>query len=107
MDHTEFDSIDVAAPWATSTTTASELLDLLRTRPAWHADAACREHPEVSFFPERGEPTEPAKAICRGCLVRDECAAFADADFAARSHGIWGGTSTRERRAARGRRAAA
>jgi len=41
---------------------------------AWHADAACREHPEVSFFPGQHESTAPAKA-CAACLVRAECLA--------------------------------
>ena len=70
------------------------VLDLLaRARPAWHADALCREHPEVNFFPERGESAEPAKAVCARCAVRAECAAYG-ADEAA---GIWGGLSRRVR----------
>jgi len=45
------------------------LLEMVaRSRPAWHADAACLEHPEVNFFPGRGESLAPAKAICAGCL---------------------------------------
>ena len=28
-------------------------------RPAWHADALCREHPGVSWFLDRGEPMDP------------------------------------------------
>ncbi len=36
----------------------------LLERPAWHADAACREHPEVDWFPERGDDQGPAKAVC-------------------------------------------
>lgn len=79
----------------------NELLDLLQ-RPAWMADALCREHPEVRFFPERGEPTAPAKAICRDCLVRQECEAFGRDE----AHGIWGGLSNRERRRLRGQRLA-
>jgi WhiB family redox-sensing transcriptional regulator len=57
--------------------------------PAGHADAACREHPEVSWFPERGEPTTAAKAICSGCLVKQECAAYALGHEEALD-GIWG-----------------
>jgi hypothetical protein len=48
-----------------------ELLALLE-RPAWMRDAACREHPEVSFYPDLGQSPEPARAVCAGCLVRDE-----------------------------------
>lgn len=77
---------------------ASELLELV-ARPAWHADAACREHPEITWFPERGEHIVDARAVCAGCLVRVECLAFAlehessDPD----THGVWGGLSRGER----------
>ena len=81
----------------------AELFDavaVLTRRPAWHADALCREHPEIDFFPVRGESVEAAKAVCARCLVRDECLATALAmcdsglDGAV---GIWGGTSQQER----------
>ena len=39
----------------------------------WDRDALCREHPEVNFYPGRGESSEPAKAVCRECLVKREC----------------------------------
>ena len=58
------------------------------TRPDWQKDAACREHPEVNFFPERGESTAPAKAVCSTCLVADECAAYALENGI--KDGIWG-----------------
>lgn len=79
-------------------TRLSDLLELLH-RPAWMADAACREHPEVEFFPTRGQSTRPAKAVCANCLVRQECAAYAvehNADGG--SDGIWGGLTAHERR---------
>jgi hypothetical protein len=44
-------------------------------RPPWVADAACREHLEVDFFPQRGEFPDAARAVCSGCLVRRECLA--------------------------------
>lgn len=68
-------------------------------RPDWQADAACREHPEVNFFPERGESTAPAKAICSTCLVADECHQYAIDNGI--KDGIWGGGSGRERRTER------
>lgn len=71
---------------------------LERLRPRWHRDAACREHPEVNFFPARGESTGAARGVCADCLVRSECLDYAitnDAD------GIWAGTSGGERRAMR------
>ncbi len=75
------------------------LLDVLTARPAWHADAACREHPEVVFFPELGQSSAPAKAVCERCLVRDECRAHALADPTL--NGVWGAMSEPERREAR------
>jgi WhiB family redox-sensing transcriptional regulator len=76
-------------------------LDELLDAPPWMADALCAEpaYPTSMFFPERGEPTEPAKAVCARCLVRQECLAYALA--AGIPLGIWGGTSGRERRALR------
>jgi hypothetical protein len=47
------------------------------------------------WFPRRGEPNEPAMAICRRCLVLDDCLAFAVAN--PELQGIWAATSTRER----------
>jgi WhiB family redox-sensing transcriptional regulator len=72
------------------------LLELLTSRPAWHADAACKEHAEVSWFPARGETGEAAKAICASCLVAEECRAWAAGQD--RLVGIWGGLSGHERR---------
>lgn len=74
---------------------------LLAPRPAWMADALCREpdHAAVNFFPTRGEATEPAKAVCARCPVADECLAFAL--DSARTSGIWGGTTERQRRRSR------
>lgn len=77
-------------------------LDDLLHPPAWHADAACRDHPELSWFPDRGEDLRPARAVCASCLVRSECLSAALED--AYTNGVWGGTSERERR--RMRRAA-
>lgn len=75
------------------------------TKPRWMRDGACLEHPELSWFPERGMPTAPAKAVCASCLVRDECLAYAlDNPL---MHGIWGATSDRERRAMKRRQHAA
>ena len=68
---------------------------LALVRPPWHADAACREHPELTWFPERGQPTEPAKTVCAGCLVATECRS---AGIDGRELGIWGGLSERNRR---------
>jgi len=74
----------------------SELCELTR-RPAWHRDAACRGHTDL-FFPIRGQATEPAKAICATCLVRDECLAAALEMGDGGPVGVWGGMSARERK---------
>jgi len=79
-------------------------------RPAWQAEAACRGMGTELFFPTRGEPTRAAKAVCAGCPVSAECldyALSAHGDVRSERHGIWAGTSERERRQVRkGRRAA-
>lgn len=51
------------------------------------------------FYPERGASTADAKAVCAGCVVRDDCLEYALAN--GEKFGIWGGTSERERRALR------
>jgi WhiB family redox-sensing transcriptional regulator len=51
----------------------------------------------VSFYAELGESLEPARAVCAGCLVRDECLDPA-LDHQER-YGLWGGKSWRERQA--------
>lgn len=64
----------------------------------WQRHAACRGEPTELFFPERGEPTEPARAICAGCPVREPCLQEALTHDTLADIGIWGGTSARERR---------
>jgi WhiB family redox-sensing transcriptional regulator len=75
-----------------------EVADLL-DRPSWMADALCAEYPLAVFFPHRGEDIEPARAVCRACLVRRECLAYAlpRGDL----HGVWGGSSRLQRKQAR------
>lgn len=72
------------------------LEDLLR-RPAWHGDAACREHPAAMWFPSQGEDVSPAREICAGCLVRHECRTFA-LEQPSWLAGVWAGTTGRDRR---------
>ena len=78
-------------------TVASEPDPFAWLRLPWHADAACKEHvDDVQWFPERGESSAPAKAVCAACLVNVECLAFALAERI--EHGVWAGTSARQRR---------
>lgn len=76
----------------------SLLAALARARPAWHADGACLEHPELDWFAGRAADQAEAVAVCAGCLVRDECLAFAMDN---REQGVWGGTTEDERRVMR------
>ncbi len=76
------------------------LAELLPPRPAWMAAAACRDRPDVTWFPEKGQSTAPAKAICSECPSKVPCLAFA---LETEADGVWGGTSVKERRAAQRR----
>ncbi|MFL6112391.1 MAG: WhiB family transcriptional regulator [Catenulispora sp.] len=74
----------------------------------WQLSAACRGLESARFFSpsgERGraraERERSARAICGGCVVREECARFA-AESGER-HGVWGGLTDRERQARRQR----
>lgn len=70
--------------------------ELTRRRPKWMASASCAGLTEL-FFPNRGDDVRPAKAICAGCPVAAECAAFA-VDAGPLLVGVWAGTSDRGRR---------
>ena len=85
---------DAAVLWL-MTPYAPELGDLLN-RPEWHARAACRGMGVDAFFPERGQSTEAAKALCAACEVRAECLEAALGDVT--TQGVWAGTSERGRR---------
>ncbi len=76
------------------------VFDLMSARPAWQADAACREHPELTWFPARGQDCGPALEVCRGCLVVEECRAWALAQ-GPELKGLWGGLSELQRRLSR------
>lgn len=66
-------------------------LDDLLHRPAWHADAACREHDPALWFPGTSRPSPAALRVCDRCLVADECQRWAN-DHAAGLVGVWAGT---------------
>lgn len=68
----------------------------------WQEAAACRGGDSARFFSPTGERGEArrrreqlARAICAECPVREECARFALS--IGEEHGIWGGTTDRER----------
>jgi WhiB family redox-sensing transcriptional regulator len=75
-----------------------DLIELVGWRPAWHADAACREAPDaVSWFPTDGQAATTARAVCARCLARDDCASWA-LEQGPDLKGIWAGRSERQRR---------
>jgi WhiB family redox-sensing transcriptional regulator len=73
----------------------------------WAARGACqRTDPELFFpvtvtGPAAGQVAR-AKAVCRGCPVRDQCLEFAL--DSGQVFGVWGGTTGEERRLIRRRR---
>lgn len=73
-----------------------------RQERAWQQRANCMGVDPDLFFPERGASTREAKAVCRGCVVREECLEYALAH--GEKFGIWGGLSERERRRLRRQR---
>jgi WhiB family redox-sensing transcriptional regulator len=75
------------------TASASPRLDL---DTAWMDHALCTGVDPELFFPERGESTEPAKAVCRQCTACAACLEYAIVQH--ELFGVWGGTSERERR---------
>ncbi|MEJ7719800.1 MAG: WhiB family transcriptional regulator [Ilumatobacteraceae bacterium] len=71
-------------------------VERFQLRAEWTAHAACRDMDTALFFPERGEVTSTAKAVCSGCPVVAECLAYAM--NTPERHGVWGGLSERQRR---------
>lgn len=75
---------------------------LFEPRPPWMQFASCR--PEYAdrpldqwvdlFFPTRGQSNAEARAICAECPARQACADHGLPEH----HGVWGGTSERQRR---------
>src|SRR3954453_9182083 len=64
---------------------------------AWRTRGVCSGGDPETFFPAPNEPADAAVALCRGCDVRGPCLAWALE--VGDCHGVWGGTTPRERRA--------
>lgn len=62
----------------------------------WMQNARCKEITPSVFFPSSGVGVGVAKRICAECPVKTACLNFALANRI--DHGVWGGTSERERR---------
>lgn len=69
----------------------------------WMQFAACRDTPVSEMFPSNGGGTVKAKRTCNSggpgggpCIVRKACLMYALGHRI--DHGVWGGTSERQRR---------
>ncbi|MEL7207941.1 MAG: WhiB family transcriptional regulator [Actinomycetota bacterium] len=56
----------------------------------------CATLPPETFFPSDGVGVNVARAICADCSQKVPCLEYALAERI--DHGVWGGTSERERR---------
>ena len=68
----------------------------------WEELANCRGIATDLFFPQRGESPEPARTVCHGCTVREEC--LDTALQRGERFGVWGGLTALERRSVLRRR---
>jgi WhiB family transcriptional regulator, redox-sensing transcriptional regulator len=83
-------------PGDESRSSVEELLNLMEG-PAWMTQAACKNHPEVTWFPKRGGGRgAQAKRICAGCPVRYKCLRWA-LEWGPELQGIWGGRGAEAR----------
>jgi len=77
---------------------------VLAREASWRLDAACRDkNPEV-FFPKQTNPMGhvEARKICTTCPVIKECQGeWETMPPAMQRHGVWWGTTDRDRRAMR------
>jgi WhiB family redox-sensing transcriptional regulator len=62
----------------------------------WMEHGLCRHVPPSTFFPNDGVGVEVARRICAACPAQTPCLEYALAERI--DHGVWGGTSERERR---------
>lgn len=78
---------------------------MIEPRPDWMDQAECKGYAEV-FWPARGDvhTFRAALAICAGCPVKAECLEYALTFVDHDDHGVWGGTSAKQRIAIRRQR---
>jgi WhiB family transcriptional regulator, redox-sensing transcriptional regulator len=62
----------------------------------WMAAGKCSDVPPSVFFPSDGVGVDVARKVCFECPVRELCLEYALLNRI--DHGVWGGTSERERR---------
>ena len=74
------------------------------TADNWRVHAACRGLDPDLFYPPVGGAATEAKQVCRACPVSDFCLEDALIVNPRDDHGVWGGTSTEERKRLRKQR---
>lgn len=62
----------------------------------WMSEGNCNQVPPSMFFPSDGVGVDLARKICQDCPVKGPCLEYALVNRI--DHGVWGGTSERERR---------
>jgi WhiB family redox-sensing transcriptional regulator len=83
-------------------TSASTVISQADLHSHWQRYARCNGIDPDLFFPERGEDSSFAKAVCKSCPVQETCLEFAL--LSGQKFGIWGGLSERQRRVIRKQR---
>jgi WhiB family redox-sensing transcriptional regulator len=72
------------------------MMDETTTETAWMAKGNCRDYSPSVFFPSDGVGVDRARKICATCSQIQPCLEYALENRI--DHGVWGGTSERERR---------
>ena len=62
----------------------------------WKENGQCKTKDSRIFFSEIQAQIKEALSACMGCTVKDECRDYAITN---QEHGVWGGTTERQRRA--------
>jgi WhiB family redox-sensing transcriptional regulator len=62
----------------------------------WMGEGRCRDMDPAVFFPSDGIGVQTAQRVCEECSVKFMCLEYALDNRV--DHGVWGGTSERERR---------
>jgi len=62
----------------------------------WMTKGKCRDLDPTIFFPSEGVGVQIAQQICADCPVRASCLEYALDNRV--DHGVWGGSSERQRR---------
>ena len=62
----------------------------------WMAEGLCADKHPSTFFPSDGVGVEKARKICDECPMKQRCLEYALCNRI--DHGVWGGTSERQRR---------